>query len=139
VIAIVIVVQLNVGWRAYTSRIREAFAGDGSGVVSAALQQQLHVVRQHAPVGSRFVYVSVRPDEWHSRMWQRLLYPDPVFIVQGVDRTTSKRIARLTRREGVGFVICAGEPPAGIRMLWQMDLPRYTDQKVDFVLGRIAR
>ena len=99
------------------------FAGPPPKVVSAELRAQIRRVEARLPPGAALIYAPASPEYWHSRLWQRVLYPrNDVILVQ--PPVPPGRLAELRAKYGVRFALAAGDPPADPGFLWKVDIGR---------------
>jgi hypothetical protein len=118
---IVLTAGTVIGGLSYSREIRTANAWAQQRQVPALVHEQLAEIRRIAPRGSRFIWLNRTPEFWFSRVWQRLLYPDPMYFVE--DHPDLETRFRQTREaHGVQYVFSAGSPPIDPGYRWRISL-----------------
>lgn len=87
--------------------------------VAPLLHEQLAEIRRLAPPGTRFIWINRVPDQWFPKIWQRLLYPDPMFIIQG-ESALAKDFDELRHEYVVRHVFSSGSPPIDPGYAWHV-------------------
>lgn len=100
------------------------------------LHSQLHQVRQLAPAGSKFVWVNEAPEEWFSKIWQRLLYPDPVFIVHG-EAQVANTLPALRAQYDIRYAFSAGSSPLNPGYKWYITMAPPPGAQGDLWFGEL--
>lgn len=120
--AVVIAAGLLAGTRAFSRVIRIVFRDAPRKVVADERLDRAAFVRSMTPPDAPLFYVMGEPEYWQSRMWQRMLYPRIVFLIDAGD-IGSGRINTLKERYKVRFALSAGENPLDPGFLWKRRLP----------------
>jgi len=82
-------------------------------------------VRSQMPPDSPLLLVVSEPDAWADGLWQRALYPNPIFLVYKEDLGTPED-HELRRKYGIRFAVSIGNPPLNPAFRWQRPLPDWT-------------
>lgn len=107
-------------------------------IVDAQYRRDIELVRRHTPPGSAFFYLTREQEHWLSRLWQRMFYPDPVFIIQGEQEWRAPRTGQLRERFGIRFAFSAGAPPIDPGYEWRIDLTPSPGESEKLWFGRLA-
>lgn len=116
---IVLAAGLLSGGVQFANDTRVAFLWAHQEQIPPVLDQQLAAIRRVAPEGSRFIWVNRTPEHWFSRIWQRLLYPDPLFIVEN-ESDLDTTFVRWVDEYDIRFVFSAGDPPIDPGFAWRV-------------------
>ena len=109
-------------WRNLSFQLPLVFKHAHQRQVPPALHELLAQIRRAAPRGERFIWINRVPDRWYPLVWQRLLYPDPMFILQG-EEEMGRRFEELRRKYRVRFVFSSGLPPVDPGYAWRTVIP----------------
>ncbi len=122
--SLVLAASVTSGVSAFRRELSVVFQFAHQQQVPPILDQQLHQVRQLAPEGSKFLWVNEVPEEWFSKLWQRLLYPDPVFILHG-ETQLANTLPALREQFDIRYAFSAGSSPLDPGYKWyiRMDPP----------------
>ncbi|HUF17396.1 MAG TPA: hypothetical protein VMS12_05055 [Thermoanaerobaculia bacterium] len=134
--ALMIAAAVACGGFAFARELFVVFTYAHQRQVAPSLHEQVAEIRRIAPIGTRFVWLNQHPEQWFSRLWQRLLYPDPVFIVDHGPGSDSV-IAGLKRRHSVRFAFSAGAPPIDPGYVWRIQLKPPPGAPGEFWFGEL--
>jgi hypothetical protein len=113
----VLAAGLAVGAAGFRTDLLAAFGKESSSrIVTPELAARVRYVRSRVPSGAEILYVSsgAATDAWQSRLWQRVLYPARVVIVE------ADALPPAVPGKSARFALAAGPPPAGLRFRWRV-------------------
>jgi hypothetical protein len=113
----VLIAGAAVGAAAFRTEWRAAFRRESpSRIVTPELAARVRYVRGRVPSDAEILYVSSgqAADAWQSRLWQRVLYPVRVVIVEG------NQIPPAGPGKAARFALTAGGPPPGLEFRWHV-------------------
>lgn len=118
---LVLAASLWIGVGALDADLRRAFRDAPRSVFAPEFRAQRDRVTQVVPPGESLLYLSETPEVWHSRLWQRALYPrNSVIEVQPPQ--SPARLRELRKRYGARFAISWGNPPFDPDYRWKVAL-----------------
>ncbi len=115
-------IQLAIGARGIWSDFRIAFRDAALDVFSSAFRKRLDFVQARNRTAQPLILFLERPDAWYAGLWQRALYPVPVFVVDEVNILHSPRYQALRSERDIHLAVAVGIPPpeAGFRPIAQL-------------------
>jgi hypothetical protein len=112
----VLLAGLAAGTAGFLEELRAVYRRENaSRILTPELAERVRYIRSRIPPEVEILYVSFRqpPDAWHSRLWQRVLYPTRVVIVEGDQAPAGPgKAAR--------FALAAGNPPPDLAFRWRV-------------------
>ncbi|MGE0885566.1 MAG: hypothetical protein AB7P14_18620 [Blastocatellales bacterium] len=90
-------------------------------VISPNILKQAETIKKTVPKEAAVVYLSQEKEYWKSRLWQRVLYPRPVFLLLG-DDAQRESLNYLKKKYQVRYAICAGTPALDPDFAWYANL-----------------
>ena len=125
--AIFLLALAQAGTRAAVKQLRSSIESYRSHnrLIPVGVERGAAYVRSQMPPDSPLLLVVSEPDAWADGLWQRALYPNPIFLVYKEDLGTPED-HELRRKYGIRFAVSIGNPPLNPAFRWQRPLPDWT-------------
>jgi hypothetical protein len=114
---------LFAGLHAGAVRVRASLAVAPERLFSDELLKTAEQADRLLPPGAPAFYVCGDADTWSCGLWQRLLYPRPVFCLRAANPRHAEIFEDLRARFQVRYAIGEGPPPPDLRLARKTELP----------------
>lgn len=105
------------------ARLRAAFSSPPEEIFPPDVRQSAAEADRLLPPGAPAFFVTGDADTWTCGLWQRLLYPRPIFCLRGANPRHAEIFRDLRSQFSIRYAIGSGEPPAEVVLLRKTDLP----------------
>lgn len=120
------------GAKTGAERVRASLAGGPEVVFPAPLRQAADQADRALPAGEPAFFVCSDADTWNCGLWQRLLYPRPVFCLRTTNPHHEEIFRGLQSRFHIRYAIGTAAPPP------ELSLARRTDLAPSLWVGELA-
>ena len=109
-VLVVLGANLAVGASAIRTSLENVFRWGGP-TIPAPMKQQIAIINTVVPDGAPLFYIRRDPELNVSRLWQRALYPHPVFLIATSEELHGPDYSRLKEQYSIRYAISVGTPP----------------------------
>ena len=118
---------LAVGGRTAVVELRDsiAFYQSHRRPIPIGIERAAAYVHSQVPADAPVLLLVSTPDAWDDGLWQRALYPNPIFLLYKNDLGT-REDHQLRARYLVRFAVSIGAPPLDPAFRWRRPVPGWT-------------